>query len=375
MVQPKLLVGDLNDPLEHEADHIADQGMQRPEPSLLVSSAPPAISRKCETCRTEEDVDIQMRPASYTDQGVREAPPLVLQVLGASAQPLDTNTRTFFEPRFHSDFSAVRVHDDAPAHKVARTMSAQAFTVGYDIVFGAGHYMPDTEPGRRLLAHELTHVLQQSHSETPQADGPNRRTDISQLALTAGPGAQIRRQQDTGAPLRDAGDTGGANVPTDGGQDRLPDIEWTSQGSKPGAGVTTGAATVTTSPEITLETGNVGAGPGNNLLHQQICVDDGTGKDCFSFAAIGIHLPQFSLTWLGWSWPYAGTVLRGQVYNPGPVPGATIVSRHSPTAAQAAKWRSYMRGTRLGLQDAYVLADHNCRKFSQFEFRDAPSHW
>ena len=57
------------------------------------------------------------------------------------------------------------------------------------------------------------------------------------------------------------------------------------------------------------------------------------------------------------------------------VPGASIVSTHSPTAAQASNWLNYMNRTRVGLQDGYSVARHNCRTFSQWEFRDAPSHW
>src|SRR5262249_12831248 len=124
-------------------------------------------------------------------------------------------------------------------------------------------------------------------------------------------------------------------------------------------------------------TGNTGASPINNAVHQQICVDtSGQGsKQCFSFAASGAQLPQFSSTWLGWSSTVIGAILQGEIYHPGAVPGATVVSRHTPTASQATKWLSYMRSTRLGLQDGYSVARHNCRTFSQWEFRDAPSHW
>ena len=100
------------------------------------------------------------------------------------------------------------------------------------------------------------------------------------------------------------------------------------------------------------------------------------GKECFSFAANGsLQAPEFSTTWLGWSSIVAGAILNGEIYHPGPVPGATIVSRQTPTAAQAARWLSYMRDRRLGLKDGYSVARHNCRTFSQWEFRDAPSHW
>ena len=73
------------------------------------------------------------------------------------------------EPRFGVDFSAVRVHDDAHGHALARAVNAQAFTVGGDVVFGAGHYDPDGERGRHLLAHELTHVVQQGQAPAQSA--------------------------------------------------------------------------------------------------------------------------------------------------------------------------------------------------------------
>jgi hypothetical protein len=296
------------------------------------------------------------------------------------------------EPRFGQDFRAVRVHTDAHAQELARAVSAQAFTVGRDIVFGAGHYMLETERGKHLLAHELTHVVQQSNPGGARAGGRSAPRALSAISQTP-QNAQIHRQEDMDAGTRDAGDTGvssDAGVSSEEGQNAPSVIEWTSQGPRDTrsdagtattldqtSGASVGAATTTGTPEITLETGNTGAGPINNLVHQQICVDknDGNGKQCFSFAASGVQLPQFSSTWLGWSSTVVGAILQGEVYDPAPVPGATVASRHTPTAAQAATWLSYMRGTRLGLQDGYSVARHNCRTFSQWEFRDAPSHW
>ena len=83
------------------------------------------------------------------------------EVLSSSGQPLAASTRAFFEPRFGHNFSQVRVHTDSGADQSARSVDALAYTVGQDMAFRAGQYRPDTEPGRRLLAHELTHVVQQ----------------------------------------------------------------------------------------------------------------------------------------------------------------------------------------------------------------------
>ena len=87
---------------------------------------------------------------------------LVQNVLASPGRPLDVSTREFFATRFGHDFGDVRVHDDATAAASARGVRALAYTVGKDVVFGTGQYSPGTSAGRHLLAHELTHVVQQS---------------------------------------------------------------------------------------------------------------------------------------------------------------------------------------------------------------------
>jgi hypothetical protein len=91
-----------------------------------------------------------------------DAPPIVHDVLNAPGQPLDAATRAFFEPRFGHDFSHVRVHAGGRAAQSARDVNARAYTVGGHIVFGAGLFSPESRDGRRLLAHELAHVVQQA---------------------------------------------------------------------------------------------------------------------------------------------------------------------------------------------------------------------
>lgn len=91
-------------------------------------------------------------------------PPIVDDVLRSPGQPLAASTRAFMEPRFGHDFSKVRVHDDAHAARSAEAVNALAYTVRNDVVFGSGRYQPETIAGKRLLAHELTHVTQQNPS-------------------------------------------------------------------------------------------------------------------------------------------------------------------------------------------------------------------
>jgi len=89
---------------------------------------------------------------------------VVLDALSSPGRQLDNATRLFMEDRLDGDFSRVRLHTDNNAHKAARSVRAQAFTLGQDVVFGKGRYAPSTKEGRKLLAHELTHVVQQSRS-------------------------------------------------------------------------------------------------------------------------------------------------------------------------------------------------------------------
>ena len=156
----KLVVGHVNDPLEHEADRVADTVLRMPVHGVEVSAAPPRISRKCAVC--DKDDDLQKKSASTAESYVGEAPDLVREVLRSPGHPLDAATRAYFEPRFGHDFSDVRVHDDAVAHASARAIQARAYTVGRDIVFAPNQFAPSSGDSMRLLAHELSHVVQQT---------------------------------------------------------------------------------------------------------------------------------------------------------------------------------------------------------------------
>jgi hypothetical protein len=108
---------------------------------------------------------LQRRVLSDVSEGA--APPLVHDVLRSPGQSLDRDTRSFMEARFGHDFSQVRVHADGKAAESARAVGAAAYTVGQHVVFGAGRHEPETATGRELLAHELTHVVQQERSAAP----------------------------------------------------------------------------------------------------------------------------------------------------------------------------------------------------------------
>ena len=158
-LQPKLMVGAVNDPLEREADSVADRVMRMTDPQVSLSSGH-AVSRKCAACEREEEKP--QRKATGTHGAVTDAPASLHEVLASPGRPLDETTRAFFEPRFGQDFRHVRVHSDARAAESARGISSYAYTVGHNMVFDAGRFAPATTDGRRLIAHELAHVVQQS---------------------------------------------------------------------------------------------------------------------------------------------------------------------------------------------------------------------
>jgi Domain of unknown function (DUF4157) len=169
VVQAKLAVGGINEALEYEADAVADKVMRMADPTPSILAAPPQVSRKCAACEEETEQKLQTKPAGApTHAG--GVPPIVQEVVRTPGQPLDVATRSFMERRFSRDFSGVRVHTDAKADQSARAVNALAYTVGRDVVFGATQYSPQTHDGLVLLAHELTHTIQQG--QTPGITKP-----------------------------------------------------------------------------------------------------------------------------------------------------------------------------------------------------------
>jgi hypothetical protein len=114
----------------------------------------------CAECKKKE-TDLQRKPVSSSKSG-SGVPPIVHDVLRSPGQPLEAQTRAFFEPRFGHEFGNVRVHDDAKAATSADAVNALAYTVGPHIVFNSTRYQRDSPSGRLLLAHELAHVTQQN---------------------------------------------------------------------------------------------------------------------------------------------------------------------------------------------------------------------
>jgi Domain of unknown function (DUF4157) len=158
----KLVVGRVDDPLEHEADRIADQVTRMSQPAKAnPSHASTALGCQCTACAEEGEAIARMGAIGEAQQEGTAAPDIVHVVLASPGRSLDTNARGFFEPRFGQDLSKVRVHVDGRAAASARAVGARAYTVDHHIVFGNGQYQPNNATGLLLLAHELAHVTQQ----------------------------------------------------------------------------------------------------------------------------------------------------------------------------------------------------------------------
>jgi hypothetical protein len=153
LVQPKLTISQPDDIHEREADRVAAEIMTMPLP----------------TSHRRSNVDIQKSEFGDHEQGQaapQMSPDLSAQIasLRGGGTPLSREARAFMEPRFGYDFSQVRVHTGPRAAETAQALNARAFTLGHDIAFGSGEYSPGTDAGRRLLAHELMHVVQQGQA-------------------------------------------------------------------------------------------------------------------------------------------------------------------------------------------------------------------
>lgn len=168
-IQTNLAINKPEDEYEQETDHVTEQMMRMPEPQLQRDSACGECSKSQAEQPGQEHDRLQTKRVESSDSEPTAVPPTVHEVVGSPGQPLDAATRAFMEPRFGHHFSQVRVHTDAKAVESARDVNASAYTVGRNIVFGAGQFLPGTRGGLQLLSHELTHVVQQRRSSNPVA--------------------------------------------------------------------------------------------------------------------------------------------------------------------------------------------------------------
>jgi len=150
-LQAKLRIGLPGDKYEQEADRVADEVMRMSEPGGQRQVEP----------EEEEEEELQAKAISGHISETNPNLESHIQSLKGGGQPLSANERSFFEPRFSHDFSQVRVHSGTQAGEMAKGINAKAFTIGKNVVFGSGQYSPKTDEGKKLLAHELTHVIHQ----------------------------------------------------------------------------------------------------------------------------------------------------------------------------------------------------------------------
>jgi hypothetical protein len=178
VVQAKLKIGQPGEKYEREADRVADMVLRIPdpqahnEPTITPLTQVPHIQWQCPACENEmirqemEDEEVLQR--KETNNSLSQVPSnfetkMSTQGIG---KPLPESVQNYFEPRFGYDFSQVRVHNDVNAAESAKAISARAYTFGKNIFFGIGEFAPETPKGMRLLAHELSHTIQQSISNS-----------------------------------------------------------------------------------------------------------------------------------------------------------------------------------------------------------------
>jgi hypothetical protein len=168
-LQAKLTVGASDDPLEREADDVADGVLRMADDTVEAPSvSAPVIRRKSANGEQDDDdepqTDVQMKPHAAARAAPRVAAGVASRIAGlrSGGSPLPTSARSYFEPRFGRDLGRVRTHTGTAADEPSRAIGAQAYTFGTNIAFRANAFSPDTREGRRLLAHELTHVVQQT---------------------------------------------------------------------------------------------------------------------------------------------------------------------------------------------------------------------
>lgn len=179
LFQGKLRLNQPGDHQERQADAVAD--------AVVSSLADIRIQRKCATCATgSHDEEIHRK-----EKAEAAAPLADHGALLGPGGPLPREVRNYFEPRMGHEFSDVRIHTDSGAAQSAVALSARAYTVGRDVVFGEGEYSPGTREGNRLLAHELTHVVQQRD----RGDSVIRRQFVTPLGPGGGFGGLMERDR------------------------------------------------------------------------------------------------------------------------------------------------------------------------------------
>jgi hypothetical protein len=253
-LQPEMEVTRPDDEYEREADRVADTVMRMPDPAVArqvaehekkkeakpppapkppeVKPAPPPKprevkkeppkARKPEEKKKEEPAKVARKAAATAvPQQVSEPAATSIRAQGGGGQPLPAAERSFFEPRTGRDLGGVRIHDDPVAARTASELGARAFTHGQDVFFAQGRYQPGTETGRRLLAHELTHTIQQRGDSLGRMVQRYTATQVS-------PSTQAAASGGTAAPPPGGGEAKGGQALQTGKQLPVPNFRLSS---------------------------------------------------------------------------------------------------------------------------------------------------
>ena len=194
--QPKLTINQPGDQYEQEADAIANRIVQ-PRATFggqhsFFKPALPQVQRKCTECEQEEK-KVQRKELNKANSKDSSATEQYVSSLNGGGMGLSRSERNLFEPAFNVDFSQVRIHTDAKANESARSVNAYAYTHGNNVVFANSQYNPDTTAGKKLMAHELTHVVQQQgflansksiQRNSPPASAPSTTTTTAPATTT-----------------------------------------------------------------------------------------------------------------------------------------------------------------------------------------------
>lgn len=233
VIQAKLSVNQPGDRYEQEADAMAERVMGMEDTSSTQPFFKPShlpVQRKCQHCEDEEK-GIQRKEDTCNTPKLSPGNESYINSLNDKGSPLSAAEKNFFEPRMGYDLSGVRLHTGGEAAASAKDVNALAYTHSNHIVFGAGQYRPDTDNGKRLMAHELTHTIQQGG-----ADKGVQKKGIATTPLPAG--NTIQRDNDKNAPKPAVGN--GSPKKDDAKDDKKPSDDSANKVSadaKPAAGI------------------------------------------------------------------------------------------------------------------------------------------
>ncbi|MDR9366096.1 MAG: DUF4157 domain-containing protein [Balneolaceae bacterium] len=177
VLQSKLEIGEPDDPYERQADWVADAVVQMPDASQPVQrqemeeeeelqmKREPILQRKCEVCKEEENIQRKSNNSAQSGHMVSQDVSTQLQAKSGKGNQLPRSVQSEMSQKIGANFNGVNIHTDSDASQMSTSIGARAFTHGNDIYFNSGEYNPSTHEGKHLLAHELTHVVQQGKAK------------------------------------------------------------------------------------------------------------------------------------------------------------------------------------------------------------------